>query len=97
MRASTTLVIRGGLFAGLLGYAIVVVYFAAANLVAGRSLFHTAALLGSAMFFGLKDPATLTISAAPRRSCRSIWSISRPSCWWASWPPGWWGWPSAIR
>lgn len=53
-----------GLFAGLLGYATVVVFFAIENAVAGRSVFYTAALLGSALFFGLRDPAALQITPA---------------------------------
>lgn len=58
-------ILRGGLFAGLIGYMTIVVFFAVFNLLAGRSLFYTPALLGSALFFGLEDRAALEITAAP--------------------------------
>ena len=65
MRPETKLMLRGGLFAGLLGYGTVVVVFAAANVLGGRSPFHTPAMLGSAMFYGLQDPATLVVTPGP--------------------------------
>ncbi len=65
MRPETKLTLRGGLFAGLLGYATVVVVFAAANTLGGRSPFYTPAMLGSAMFYGLRDPATLVVAPGP--------------------------------
>lgn len=65
MRRETEAVLRGGLFAGLIGYFTIVIFFAVVNLVAGRSPFHTAALFGSAMFFGLEDPATLVVTPPP--------------------------------
>lgn len=65
MRAETRLVLNGGMFAGLLGYATIVVFFALLNLAAGRSIFYTAALFGSALFYGMDDPATLTIAPGP--------------------------------
>lgn len=64
MRAERELILRGGLFAGLIGYATIVVFLAAVNVIAGRSIFYTAALFGSAMFFGLDDPTTLQITPA---------------------------------
>jgi hypothetical protein len=57
--------LREGLVAGVLGYATVVVYFVALNLIQGRSPFYTAALLGSNLFYGLESPADLTITAGP--------------------------------
>jgi hypothetical protein len=65
MTERTKLVLAGGLAAGLIGYATVVILVGAINLVMGRSLFHTAALFGSAMFYGLDDPAALRIEAGP--------------------------------
>lgn len=65
MRPETKLMLRGGLFAGLLGYGTVVVVFAAANLLGGRSPFYTPAMLGSAMFYALRDPAALVVSPGP--------------------------------
>lgn len=50
-----------GLVAGTIGYAVIVVFFAAANVAQGRSPFFTAAALGSAL---LGEPST-SISAAP--------------------------------
>lgn len=54
-----------GLAAGLLGYAVVVAFFVILNLAAGRSPFHTAALLGEAVFTGLRDPAAVTLAPGP--------------------------------
>ncbi len=51
--------------AGLLGYGTVVVLFALINVLAGRSLFHTPAMFGSVLFYGLDDPAMLEISPGP--------------------------------
>ncbi|MBE0592481.1 MAG: hypothetical protein IH616_08785 [Gemmatimonadales bacterium] len=65
MRTETKLMLRGGLFAGLLGYGTVVVVFAVVNLLGGRSPFYTPAMLGSAMFYGLRDPATLVVAPGP--------------------------------
>lgn len=50
-----------GLFAGLIGYLTVAIVFAAVNLVMGRSPFHTAAVMGAALFYGVKDPAGVAI------------------------------------
>jgi hypothetical protein len=65
VRAQTRDTLTGGLYAGVIGYATVVVVIAAINVLLGRSPFYTAALFGSALFYGLKDPATLVISAGP--------------------------------
>lgn len=65
MRSATRDVLTGGLYAGLIGYATVVVFIALLNLLAGRSPFYTAALFGSALFYGLKDPATLIVAPGP--------------------------------
>jgi hypothetical protein len=58
-------VVLHGLAAGFVGYAIVGVFFLVADPVAGRPLFHTPALLGSALFYGLSDPAALRIGPGP--------------------------------
>jgi hypothetical protein len=65
MRAQTRLVLGGGLAAGLIGYATVVGVMAALNVVLGRSPFYTAALLGAALFYGLRDPAALVVAPGP--------------------------------
>jgi len=65
MRNETKRVLTGGLFAGLIGYATVVVLFAVINLAAGRSPFHTPAMFGAALFYGLEDPTGVEIAAGP--------------------------------
>jgi hypothetical protein len=54
-----------GLVTGLIGYVTVVVLFALANLASGEGVFHTPSLLGSALFFGLRDPAELVPGPGP--------------------------------
>jgi hypothetical protein len=54
-----------GLVAGLVGYATVAIVMAIGNVFLGRSPFHTAALLGNAVFYGLTDPSRLTIWPGP--------------------------------
>ena len=44
-------------------------------MIAGRSLF-TPAVLGSAVFFGLRDPATVTISAQPILAYTGIYVVA---------------------
>lgn len=51
MRARTRLILEGGLWSGLLGYGTVVVFFALLNAATGRSVFYTAAALGSRLFY----------------------------------------------
>jgi hypothetical protein len=53
------------MFAGLLGYATVVVLFAVINMIAGRSAFYTPAMFGAVLFYGLEDPTTLEITPGP--------------------------------
>lgn len=65
MKPDRAQVLTQGLVAGLVSYAAVVLFFIVANLVAGRSPFHTAAALGSALFYGLSDPARLVIEPGP--------------------------------
>jgi hypothetical protein len=65
MKPERVQVFAQGLVAGLIGFATVAVVMAVANLLLGRSPFHTAALLGSALFYGLKDPYELTIWPGP--------------------------------
>ena len=52
---------REGLVAGLIGAAAVAVWFLLVDLVAGRAFF-TPAMLGSAVFLGLRDPAEVAIT-----------------------------------
>ncbi|HUG41521.1 MAG TPA: hypothetical protein VMM12_13620 [Longimicrobiales bacterium] len=63
MRAERRRLIADAVVSGLIGYALVVACFLIWNLASGRPPFHTAALLGSALFGGLRDPALLTVDA----------------------------------
>jgi len=65
MKPERTQVFSQGMVAGLVGYAVVALTFAIANVLMGRSPFHTAALLGGAAFYGLTDPARLVIGPGP--------------------------------
>lgn len=65
MKEERTEILTHGLVAGVLGYAVVVVFYAVWNVLQGRSPFFTAALLGEAAFYGLRDPAEATVWAGP--------------------------------
>lgn len=65
MRNFSRMVYGDGLTAGVIGYGTVVVVMAVFNVVAGRSAFYTPALFGSALFYGLRDPAALVVRAGP--------------------------------
>lgn len=54
-----------GLVAGLLAYITVALVFAAADLLTGRGLFHTPAVVGGLLFFGASDAASVAIGAGP--------------------------------
>jgi PPE-repeat protein len=54
-----------GLATGLIGYVTVVVLFAVLNLSAGEEVFHTAAILGSALFFGAGEAGNAVGGPAP--------------------------------
>lgn len=62
MKESSLRILRQGAVAGLLGYAVVAFVFALANVVGGRSPFQTAAVLGATLFYGVTDPATVTVT-----------------------------------
>ncbi len=57
-------VLRDGVIAGLIGAGIVAIWFLIFDIARGRPLL-TPALLGSAVFAGVTDPAAVTISPAP--------------------------------
>jgi hypothetical protein len=57
-------VLRDGIIAGLIGAAIVALWFLIFDVARGRPLL-TPALLGSAVFQGITDPAAVTISPGP--------------------------------
>jgi hypothetical protein len=56
-------VLREGLVTGMIGAAIIALWFLIADAIAGKPLF-TPAMLGSALFWGLRDPAAVEISFA---------------------------------
>ncbi|MBW2191377.1 MAG: hypothetical protein JRG93_17670 [Deltaproteobacteria bacterium] len=53
--------VREGFVAGLIGALVVAAWFLLVDVIAGRPFF-TPAVLGSAVFFELRDPAEVTIS-----------------------------------
>lgn len=57
-------ILRDGLVAGLIGAGSVAVWFLVVDVVAGRAFF-TPAVLGSAVFWGLRDPATVSVGLQP--------------------------------
>jgi hypothetical protein len=57
-------VLREGIVTGLIGAAVVALWFLAFDFARGRPLF-TPALLGSALFYGVDDPARLSIALGP--------------------------------
>jgi hypothetical protein len=65
MTERTKLILVGGLASGLIGYGTVVVVVSLLNVLAGRSPFYTAAMFGSALFYGMRDPASLVIEPGP--------------------------------
>jgi hypothetical protein len=64
MRTENSWILEG-LLAGLIGYVTVVVVFGVLNLISGKALFHTAALLGSALFYGTRDAAQVAAGPGP--------------------------------
>lgn len=65
MNAQRRQLFADGLVAGIVGYAVVVLFFGGWNLVEGRSPFYTAGLLGAAVFDGLRDASALTLAPGP--------------------------------
>ena len=61
MRADRSEIVWHGLIVGLLGYATVALSVSAIDLLLGRSVFFTVALLGEWLFYGLRDPARITV------------------------------------
>jgi hypothetical protein len=62
MRESTRRILGQGAVAGVLGYLIVAGIFAVVNLAGGHSPFRTAAELGAALFYGVRDPAQVAVT-----------------------------------
>ena len=54
-----------GLVTGLIGYLTLVGIFAVLNLISGEGMFRTAALLGSAFFYGAGETGTIVSGPGP--------------------------------
>jgi len=52
-------ILADGLLAGFVGYLVIVVLVAVGDMLQGRPPFHTAGLLGSALFYDLNDPTAV--------------------------------------
>ncbi|MFQ5457571.1 MAG: hypothetical protein ACE5FC_03835 [Myxococcota bacterium] len=65
MKAKSEELLTQGLITGLIGYVLVVVFFAVLNLIIGQSPFYTAALLGGVIFYGVGDPSAIEVWAGP--------------------------------
>ena len=65
MTAQRRRLIAEGLAAGLIGYALIAAFFVALNLAAGRSALYTVALVGEALFTGVREPTAVTLAAGP--------------------------------
>ena len=64
-------VVLEGLVAGLLAYGVVAVVFAVADIVLGRGLFHTPAVIGNLLFYGGLDP-TASVTAGPVAAANGV-------------------------
>lgn len=64
MKLQSHRVIREGVAVGLIGAGSIGAWFLLVDIIAGRPFF-TPAILGSAVFFDLRDPATVTIGVQP--------------------------------
>jgi len=51
-------ILSDGLLAGFIGYVAIVLVIAVGDLVQGRPPFHTAGILGSLLFYDVRDPTT---------------------------------------
>jgi hypothetical protein len=65
MNAQHQQALWNSIYTGLIGYLAVAVFFIVLDPLLGRGLLYTPALLGSAFFYGLTDPAALTIQSGP--------------------------------
>lgn len=65
MKTTTQQILTDGAVAGALGSVAAAVALGLLNLLTGKSVVYTAALFGSAIFYGISDPAAVSISAGP--------------------------------
>ncbi len=61
MSSTRSNVLWQGMIAGLIGYATVAIVLAVVNVIAGRSPFYTAALLGGGVFYGVRDLSAVAV------------------------------------
>jgi hypothetical protein len=64
MSISRSTLLAQGLLAGCLGYAALAGLVSVVDVASGRSPFHTAALLGASLFYGISDPARVEVLPA---------------------------------
>lgn len=65
MTSDRSRVMWEGLWAGLAGYFTIAIILAIGNALAGHSPFYTPALLGSALFYGVRDVADVRVWPGP--------------------------------
>jgi hypothetical protein len=65
MNAERQQALWNSIYTGLIGYLAVAVFFIVLDPLLGRGLLYTPALLGATLFYGLTDPAMLTIQPGP--------------------------------
>jgi hypothetical protein len=64
MRSKWLAMLREGIVAGVIGYGTTIVLFAIANVLSGRPVLHTAAVLGAALVYGIRDPMQVVVTPA---------------------------------
>ena len=64
MAGKTRAILADGLLVGFIGYVVIVLVIAVADLAQGRPPFHTAGMLGSLLFYDVTDP-TVTLHPWP--------------------------------
>jgi hypothetical protein len=64
MRSKWLAMLREGIVAGVIGYGATIILFALANVLSGRPVFHTAAVLGAALVYGISDPMQVVVTPA---------------------------------
>ena len=65
MTSTRVEIFRQGMIAGMLGSAAVVLFFVLVNVIDGRPFFHTAGVLGSALFYGARTVSEVSSAAGP--------------------------------
>ncbi len=58
-------IIRDGLASGAIGFVTVAAIFTLVDVLAGRPLLYTPALLGGALFYGVSTPSEVVVAPAP--------------------------------